>query len=146
MPNSTRLCVYIDMPGHLGHVKLLCAGSPAAGLHGSPGTKRILPGFCLHSVLSGPFAQGQCWVRDAGQEGQSGSTEPVALLSAMEQAECISGVPWKMANVAVRPLPLSQMGCSSQERFPITGKGQPCSKKREKEKLGSYQQSKLSHL
>lgn len=36
-----------------------------------------------------------------------------------------------MGNVTVRPLPLSQMACSSQEKFPIAGKEQPCSKKEE---------------
>lgn len=83
MPNTTRLYAYIDMPGHLGQLKLLCVGSPATGLHGSPGDKKDPPCFCLYPVLSKPFAQEQCWVRDAGQEGQSGSTEAVAMFSAM---------------------------------------------------------------
>lgn len=82
MPNTSRLCAYIAMPDHLGHVKLLCVGGPAAGSR-EPWDKKDLPCLCLCSVLSGLFAQGQCWVKVAEQESQSGSTEAVAKLSAM---------------------------------------------------------------
>lgn len=49
-----------------------------------------------------------------------GGSEAEAMLSAMGAGRMHK---WEMANVTERPLPLSWMGCSSQERFPITGRG-----------------------
>lgn len=107
MPNSTRLWASVDMPGHLGHVKLLCVGSPAAGPHGSPGDKKAPPAFVCALFFLVPLPRGTVGWGMQDRKVSQGALRQWPCSVPWEPAGCISGVPWEMANVIVRPLPLS---------------------------------------